>query len=56
MKFHMCWLKDLVINPLEITFANNILLELEKTTYPYMNVVMPINDYTNKYISKLTLS
>ena len=35
--------KDLVKIRLKLTFASNILLELEKITYPSMTLVMPAN-------------
>ena len=37
----MCWLKDLVRIHYKLTFASNILMELEKINYPSMTLVMP---------------
>ena len=40
----MCWLKDLVNIHQKLTFANNILLELEKIKLPLCDF-----DYTNTF-------
>ena len=37
----MCWLKDLVKIHLKLSFANNILLELEQINYLSLTLVMP---------------
>ena len=34
----MCWLKDLVKIRSKLTFASNIILDLEKITYPSMTL------------------